>query len=114
VMPVPAHQSRYGYTWRGISRPQDRELGIAGGELIVIDLRNNEVLGYRRGFVITGNVKNVFTGIWWRTAGACPQNAREVHGKFQKFPHVDFIYSILRPPRDINRDFAGAAYDQPK
>ena len=33
-------KSRYGFTWRGIERsPQDRELGIGGGELIVLDLR---------------------------------------------------------------------------
>jgi hypothetical protein len=44
-------KSRYGYTWRGISRPHDRELGIAGGELIVLDLQSNEVLGVRRGFI---------------------------------------------------------------
>ncbi|MEW6246285.1 MAG: hypothetical protein AB1555_06180 [Nitrospirota bacterium] len=32
-------KSRYGYTWRGIRRPHDRELGIAGGELIVQDVQ---------------------------------------------------------------------------
>ena len=33
------------YVWRGITRPHDREMGIAGGELIVLDLQTNEVLG---------------------------------------------------------------------
>jgi len=42
--------SRYGYTWRGISRPHDRELGVAGGEMVVVDLKTNEILGMRRGF----------------------------------------------------------------
>ncbi|HEY5627010.1 MAG TPA: hypothetical protein VIR79_03625, partial [Nitrospira sp.] len=28
---VPALKSRYGFTWRGIKRPHDRELGITGG-----------------------------------------------------------------------------------
>src|SRR5262245_54414128 len=31
MVDVPTIQSRYGYTWRGITRPHDRELGIAGG-----------------------------------------------------------------------------------
>ncbi len=42
----------YGYTWRGIKRPHDRELGIGGGELIVIDLATNEVMAVRRGYAI--------------------------------------------------------------
>ena len=43
--------ARYGYTWRGISREKDRDNGIAGGELIVVDLQTNEVLGLRRGYL---------------------------------------------------------------
>ena len=43
--------SRYGYTWRGISRPHDRELGIGGSELIILDLKTNEVLAVHRGYV---------------------------------------------------------------
>ena len=29
----------------GLSRPYDREMGIAGGELIILDLETNEVIG---------------------------------------------------------------------
>lgn len=43
-------RARYGFTWRGIKRPMDREMGIAGGELIVLDLQTNEVMGVRRGY----------------------------------------------------------------
>ncbi len=64
-------QSRYGFTWRGIQRPHDREMGIAGGELIVLDLQTNEVLGVRRGYVRSGGMKNL-TGIWWMTGRTCP------------------------------------------
>jgi hypothetical protein len=59
-------KSRYGYTWRGIARPHDRELGIAGGELIVLDWETNEVLAVRRGFIRSGGVRNL-TGVWWLT-----------------------------------------------
>ncbi len=45
-------KSRYGFTWRGIKRPHDRELGIGGGELIVLDLQTNEVMAVRRGYAI--------------------------------------------------------------
>jgi hypothetical protein len=43
-------KSRYGYTWRGIVRPHDRENGIGGGEVIVVDLDTNEVLAVQRGY----------------------------------------------------------------
>ncbi|MCE9639240.1 MAG: hypothetical protein K8S22_03650 [Betaproteobacteria bacterium] len=45
-------KSRYGFTWRGIKRPHDRELGIGGGELIVLDLQTNEVMAVRRGYAV--------------------------------------------------------------
>lgn len=64
-------RSRYGYTWRGISRPHDREFGITGGELIVLDLQTQEVMAVRRGFLRSGWMKNL-TGIWWLTGRTCP------------------------------------------
>ena len=57
-------KARYGFTWRGIKRPFDREMGIAGGELIVLDLRTNEVMGVRRGYAM-------WNGGW--TNRVCPR-----------------------------------------
>lgn len=68
---VESIKSRYGYTWRGISRSHDREFGIAGGELIVLDLQTQEVLAVRRGFIRSGLMKNL-TSIWWLTGQTCP------------------------------------------
>lgn len=61
-------RSRYGYTWRGIDRENDRELGIAGGELAIVDLDTNEILGLWRGFSRTSLKKNK---AWW--LGAAPE-----------------------------------------
>jgi hypothetical protein len=36
-------KSEYGYTWRGVVRPHDREMGIGGG-LTVLHLETNEVM----------------------------------------------------------------------
>ncbi|MCS6317836.1 MAG: hypothetical protein H8K05_08715, partial [Nitrospira sp.] len=69
---VDALKSRYGFTWRGLTRPHDRELGIAGGELIVLDLKTKDVLGVRRGYIRTGAVRNNLTGVWWLTGKTCP------------------------------------------
>jgi len=69
--PTSVLRSRYGYTWRGINRPYDRELGIAGGELILVDLQSSEVLAFRRGYRRTGFIRNNSTGVWWLTAQHC-------------------------------------------
>ncbi|HKT34263.1 MAG TPA: hypothetical protein VJR03_05490 [Nitrospira sp.] len=90
-------ESRYGYTWRGVSRPHDRELGIAGGELIVLDLETKEVLGVRRGFIRTGGVQNNITGIWWLSGQVCPvlrpDKRSQKDGDFTYW----FVSKILRP-----------------
>ena len=85
---VPSSQSRYGYTWRGVGRPHDRRLGIAGGELIILDLRTNEVLAVRRGFVRSGYMRNM-TGVWWLTAQKCSKESLKTD--------VQFINQVLRP-----------------
>ena len=90
-------KSRYGYTWRDISRPHDRELGIAGGELIILDLQGNEVLGVRRGFIRSGGVRNNLTGIWWLSARVCPMlrqvDQSQKRGDFTYW----FISKVLKP-----------------
>jgi hypothetical protein len=85
---VPALKSRYGFTWRGIRRPHDREFGITGGEVIVLDLQTQEVLAIRRGFIRSGWMKNL-TGIWWVTGQVC----REPSAKRE---HL-FLKEILKP-----------------
>ena len=87
-------KSRYGYTWRGINRPHDRELGIAGGELIVLELKTNEVLAIRRGYMRTGFVRNNLTGVWWLTGPSCPNRGTNLTFKF--------IQEVLKPfPSDV-------------
>jgi hypothetical protein len=82
-------KSHYGYTWRGINRPHDRELGIAGGELIVLDVKANEVLAIRRGYMRTGFVRNNFTGVWWVTGLSCPDRGTKFTFKF--------VQEVLKP-----------------
>jgi len=95
--PVESLKSRYGFTWRGITRPHDREFGIAGGELIVLDLQTNEVLGVRRGYIRSGMVRNNLTGIWWLTGQTCPvygyRNGRNKDFDFSYW----FIGKVLKP-----------------
>lgn len=89
---METRKSRYGYTWRGIERKHDRESGIAGGELIVLDLNTTEVVAVRRGFIRSGWMKNL-TGIWWLTGRTCPtQGAKREHL---------FIKEVLKPVNGV-------------
>jgi hypothetical protein len=85
---VSSLNSRYGYTWRGIPRPHDRELGIVGGELIVLDTQTKEILGVRRGFIRSGNVRNL-TGVWWLAGQVCPVK--------KALSSSQFIQKVVRP-----------------
>lgn len=96
VSTVESPASRYGFTWRGLRRPHDRENGIAGGEVIVVDLKTNEVLGVRRTYLRSGDARKVEGGIWWLGAHACPA--------FTRKPYQDpsqqlsnFIESVIKP-----------------
>ena len=69
---VDKRAAKYGFTWRRISRPNDRELGIAGGELLVLNLETAELLGFRRGFAKT-YVSSVNRGANWEFTPTCPK-----------------------------------------
>ncbi|GAA5161991.1 hypothetical protein [Viridibacterium curvum] len=86
LAPEPTNEirSRYGFTWRGITRSEnDRALGIAGTEELVVDLQTGELLFLRRVFIKGPSVgaKNM---IAWRERQQCPM-AKEV------------LVDILRP-----------------
>lgn len=83
-------KSRYGYVWRGIDRPNDRQNDIGGGEIAVVDLSTNEIIALKRGFVMAGQGR---TGrIRWETARLCP-------GDQQQFPKFieNFLKRVLKP-----------------
>lgn len=84
--PLQQVTARYGFTWREIERPQMRENGIVGGELIVLDLKTNEILGVRRVFMTN-------SGSYLR-GGACQKP-----GESDKV----FIRNVLKPKQTDNK-----------
>ena len=82
-------KSRYGFTWRGITRAHDRELGIAGSEFIILDLQANEVLAVRRGYLRTVNTRETGGEVWWLGGHSCPSNLPGVT--------ETFIHKVLKP-----------------
>lgn len=65
--------ANYGYTWRGIVRPRDRDYRIAGGEMLIYDLRTKEVLAVRRQFLMTGKNPRGPGNAVWEVAASCRQ-----------------------------------------
>jgi len=86
-----APESRFGFLWRGINRPNDRELGIAGGELIVLELATFKVLGVKRGFARALDGEPYSQGIWWRSPTVCPGDKADL------FAQGNFVAKVLRP-----------------
>ena len=74
---VSALKSRYGYIWREARDKYDRHFGVWGGELIVKDLENNDVLAVKKGF---------FNSAY----KICPQD-KDV------FYTYEFVKKVLRP-----------------
>lgn len=94
VAGIPEISARYGYTWRGLKRAEDREHGIAGGEVLIYDLTTKEVLAVRRQFLITGKNPPGAGKAVWEVAARCPQlRAGLDTGEFTQFA-FDVLYTI--------------------
>jgi len=73
VAGVTERKARYGYTWRGLKRAQDREHGIAGSEVLIYDLNSLEVLAVRRQYVIASHNPRGQGKAMWEVGARCPQ-----------------------------------------
>jgi hypothetical protein len=97
-------RSRYGYYWYGIKRSMDRELAVSGGEMVVVDLRTNEVLALKRSFSL--GVSNRWgkgyspTGIAWNIGGVCPASSEPPHSLMLS-PSADrkFLNKVIKPKK---------------
>jgi hypothetical protein len=96
-------KSRYGFTWREIHRPMDRELRIAGSELIVLDLFTGEILGIRRGFMWAPAARHA--SVSWEGGAYCPvlgnkpPQVRQEHNKGSAFSYW-FISQVIKPAKE--------------
>lgn len=97
-------KSRYAYTWRGLRRERDREFGIGGGEFIVVDTENDEVLALKRVFNSTF-VPNHPDFTRWSAARDCGQTTPTVPP-----PAPSFIVQVLVPDLHVNDAFVPAEH----
>ena len=105
-VPAPADPPRYGVTYDDISTHEEREYWIAGSSLKVIDLKSNEVMAERIGYMMDrGQGDNGGGRSPWLHAAdhACPTFRRNPlrppgHGAAaQSYQTLDFVTKILLP-----------------
>lgn len=89
--------SRFALVWRGVRRPQDRELSIAGGEWIILGLESKEVLAIMRMYGLSPKVRNTSQGLWWLNASQCPGAKIGRSAAANSLQLYQFVSSVLRP-----------------
>jgi hypothetical protein len=92
VVGVEVPTANYAMTWRGIRRPRDRELSIAGGELIIYDRVTREVISASRTFQIAKRDMTRDFGAVWITAPTCSENKMRNGG----LDFSDYSQRVLR------------------
>jgi hypothetical protein len=51
--PISHRSARYGYVWRTTEHLNDRENGVLGGDVLVMNFQTNELLAVRAALVFT-------------------------------------------------------------
>ena len=106
--PASGAPPRYGVTYDDISTHEERDYWIAGSSLKVIDLKNNEVIAERIGYMMDRGQGNTSGGRspWLLAANnACPSFQRNPlrplapgHGaSAQQLQTEDFVEKVLKP-----------------
>jgi hypothetical protein len=100
-VPATGPAPRYGITYDDISTHEEREYWIAGSSLKVIDLKTNEVMAERIGYMMDRGQGNTSGGRapWLLAAdNACPPFLKDTGGHtYQTDQTHDFVVKILKP-----------------
>ena len=108
---VTSSAPRYGVTYDDISTREEREYWIAGSSLKVIDLKTNEIMAERIGYMMDrgqGNTSGGRSPWFWAADHACPTFQRNPfypipsgHGaSAQSNQTEDFVEKILKPVQE--------------
>ena len=95
-------RSKFGLIWRGLKRPMDRELSIAGGEWIVFALETKEVLAVMRMYGLSPKAKTP-QRIWWLNASQCSSAAGVRTAASNSKQLYRFVSKVLHPPEDVKQ-----------
>ncbi len=93
-------QSKFALIWRGVKRPRDRELSIAGGEWIIFDLESRDVLAVMRMFGLSPKAQGAPRGIWWLNASQCAGTRTARSAATNSSQLYRFVSRVLQPRRE--------------
>lgn len=99
-IPAPDPAPRYGVTYDDISTRAERDYWIAGSSLKVIDLKNNEVMAERIGYMMDrGQGNNSGGRAPWLFAAdhACPEFSSHHGSTVQPYQSLVFVEKVLKP-----------------
>lgn len=99
-VPASGNAPRYGVTYDDISTHEDRDYWIAGSSLKVVDLKTNEVIAERIGYMVDWT-QGASAGVRspWETAidAACPAFPMRPGTRYQAGQTDTFVEKVLRP-----------------
>lgn len=75
IIGIPQPTAQFAYTWRGLARDRDRELGVSGIEYLIYDRVTKEILSLRRTFLLAAPNPQHTTRHAWLQGTHCPQAA---------------------------------------
>lgn len=103
---VTGYSARYGVTWDDISTREDREHWIAGGSITVIDLKTNEVVAKRVGYMMDPGLGATagFRDPWgFARYNSCPAAPTRSKTDVRPIPREDekttFLFKVLQPTK---------------
>ena len=99
-IPAPGPAPHYGVTYDDISTREERDYWIAGSSLKVIDLKTNEVMAERIGYMMDRGQGNNSGGRapWLMAAdNACPEFAPRRGSTVQPYQTLVFVEKTLKP-----------------
>lgn len=109
-VPASGEGPRYGVTYDDISTPEDRKYWVAGSSLKVIDLKNNEVIAERIGYMVDlgqGNRSGGRAPWLFAADNACPDFFANYKSPVARMPKVVgqasqtmiFVEKVLKPTK---------------
>ena len=99
---APSRSPRFGVTYDDISTREEREYWIAGGSLKVIDLKTNEVIAERIGYMVDwAQGSGVGQRSPWLMAAdnICPEYPFGRGSSSQAFQTTGFVEKVLKPKK---------------
>jgi hypothetical protein len=104
--PIQATTAQFGVTWDDLSTHEDRENWITGGTLSVVDLKTNQVIAKRVGYMMDKGLGNKagFRSPWgFAEDYACPAKVDDQGKRISVGFTRRFTFKVLQPNKGVEK-----------